>query len=153
MLQKALHACVHCALAFCRSSLDTAIAERRVRVRVSEAGTVIDDAEAAAAAAKLETGLGESETTEQGADAAVERPTTAAAVAKAMGEELEALFGFTKAEVRRDQRPQCHNCLLDGNQGAHLHNVDELFLSSSSRFAAAACGLSLVGLHHAPALP
>ncbi|KAG2436029.1 hypothetical protein HYH02_011741 [Chlamydomonas schloesseri] len=82
-----------------RSSQDTAIAERRVRVRVSEAGTVIDEAEAAAAPAKLETGLGETEGAEEGAGVAMERPTTAAAAAKAMGEELEALFGFTKAEL------------------------------------------------------
>eukprot|EP00198_Chlamydomonas_reinhardtii_P006675 XP_001696011.1 flagella associated membrane protein [Chlamydomonas reinhardtii] len=78
-----------------RSSLDTAIAERRVRVRVSEAGTVIDEAEAAAAAATLEMGPDVAE----GAVAAVERPTTAAAAAQAMGEELEALFGFTKEEL------------------------------------------------------
>ncbi|KAG2436028.1 hypothetical protein HYH02_011740 [Chlamydomonas schloesseri] len=82
-----------------RSSQDTAIAERRVRVRVSEAGTVVDEAEAAAAAAKLETGLGDAEGAEEGAGVAMERPTTAAAAAKAMGEELEALLGFTKAEL------------------------------------------------------
>ncbi|PNW79659.1 hypothetical protein CHLRE_08g361950v5 [Chlamydomonas reinhardtii] len=82
-----------------RSSLDTAIAERRVRVRVSEAGTVIDEAEAAAAAAKLEMGPDVVEGAEEGAVTAAERPTTAAAAAKAMGEELEALFGFTKEEL------------------------------------------------------
>ncbi|KAG2426220.1 hypothetical protein HXX76_013200 [Chlamydomonas incerta] len=81
-----------------RSSLDTAISERRVRVRVSEAGTVVDEAEAVAAAATLEAGPDVAEG-EQGAGVGVERPTTAAAAAKAMGEELEALFGFTKEEL------------------------------------------------------
>ncbi|KAG2426217.1 hypothetical protein HXX76_013198 [Chlamydomonas incerta] len=81
-----------------RSSLDTAIAERRVRVRVSEAGTVVDEAEAVAAAATLEAGPDVAEG-EEGAGVGVERPTTAAAAAKAMGEELEALFGFTKEEL------------------------------------------------------
>ena len=84
----------------CRSSLDTAIAERRLRVRVSEAGTVIDEAEAAAAAAKLDMGPDVAADAEEGAAVIVERPTTAAAAAQAMGEELEALFGFTKEAVR-----------------------------------------------------
>eukprot|EP00198_Chlamydomonas_reinhardtii_P006676 XP_001696012.1 flagellar associated protein [Chlamydomonas reinhardtii] len=82
-----------------RSSLDTAIAERRVRVRVSEAGTVIDEAEAAAAAAKLDMGPDVAADADEGAAVIVERPTTAAAAAQAMGEELEALFGFTKEEL------------------------------------------------------
>ncbi|KAG2426213.1 hypothetical protein HXX76_013194 [Chlamydomonas incerta] len=81
-----------------RSSLDLAIAERRVRVRVSEAGTVVDEAEAVAAAATLEAETDVVEG-EQDAGVGVERPTTAAAAAKAMGEELEALFGFTKEEL------------------------------------------------------
>ncbi|KAG2426216.1 hypothetical protein HXX76_013197 [Chlamydomonas incerta] len=81
-----------------RSSLDLAIAERRVRVRVSEAGTVVDEAEAVAAAATLEAGPDVAEG-EEGAGVGVARPTTAAAAAKSMGEELEALFGFTKEEL------------------------------------------------------